>query len=304
MANSNTHQDTPGHADEEFSKSPATADSAATTRREAMFALGAIGALAAAGVAIAQPGGIIDPPPKPRRRPEDYLPPERAPASTPITPEFLGYNAVSGEYSLPPLPYDKKALEPFVDAQTMEIHHTKHHDAYVKGLNKALAELKKIRESAGDASLIKHWSRELSFHGAGHINHTLFWNMMAPPGSGPGQSGSRGGGVPTGPLMDAITRDFGGFEAFAAQFKAAANAVEGAGWAWLVHEPLSRRLLVIQGEKQQNLMLTGVQPLLGIDVWEHAYYLKYQNKRSEYVGAFMNVINWAFVQRLFDAAGK
>ncbi|MDX2118204.1 MAG: superoxide dismutase [Planctomycetota bacterium] len=285
---------------------------ASIDRRTLLFTLGAAGALSAAGLAIAQPGGQ---PQAPRglqpRNPIDNRPPstddpkpgEKTPSS-PITPEFLGFDAVKGEYTLPPLPYDKKALEPFIDAQTMEIHHGKHHDAYVKGLNKALAELKKIRESSGDAALIKHWSRELSFHGSGHINHTLFWNMMAPPGNGPGQNANRGGGVPTGTLMDAINRDFGGFEAFAAQFKAAANAVEGAGWAWLVLEPFARRLMVIQGEKQQNLMLTGVHPLLGIDVWEHAYYLKYQNKRSEYVGAFMNVINWPFVQRLFDAATK
>ena len=273
-------------------------------RRTLLFTLGAAGALATAGLAAAQPGGIVPAPDKPRpKSPADFDKPEPA-AATPVTPEFLGYDPIKGEYSLPPLPYAKNALEPYIDAQTMEIHHSKHHDAYVKGLNKALAELKKIRDSAGDASLIKHWSREVSFHGSGHINHSLFWHMMAPPGTGPGQTSTRGGGIPTGTLMDAINRDFGGFEAFAAQFKAAAAQVEGSGWAWLVFEPFAKRLIVIQGEKQQNLMLTGVHPLLGIDVWEHAYYLKYQNKRADYVGAFMNVINWPFVQRLFDAASK
>ena len=126
-------------------------------------------------------------------------------------------------------------------------------------------------------------------------NHTLFWRMMAPAGNG-------GGGDPTGTVASAIARDFGSVEAFRWYFSECAAQVEGGGWAWLVHEPLSGRLEVIQGEKQQNLMVTGAVPILGIDVWEHAYYLKYQNRRADYIKDWWNVVNWAFVQSRFDAA--
>lgn len=214
-----------------------------------------------------------------------------------LSPAELGWDASKGEYTLPPLPYAHDALEPHIDAATMEIHHSKHHAGYVKGLNTALAKLAEIRAGAGDASLIKHWSRELSFHGAGHVNHSIFWVTMAPASRG-------GGGEPTGPLADAIARDFGSFSAFSTHFQAAANAVEGSGWAWLVHEPTAGRLLILQGEKQQDMMLTGATPLLGVDVWEHAYYLRYQNKRADYVKAFMNTINWPRVgQHLAGARG-
>jgi Fe-Mn family superoxide dismutase len=206
----------------------------------------------------------------------------------------FGWDEAKGEYTLPPLPYDAKALEPHIDAETMTIHSTKHHAAYVAGLNKALAELKRIRENQGDLSAIKHWSRELAFHGAGHVNHCLFWQMMAPADKG-------GGGSPTGGLLKAIERDFGGFEKLVGHFKAAAGQVEGGGWAWLMADPISGRLVVHQSEKQQEQYIPGWRPILGIDVWEHAYYLKYQNRRSDYVNAFMSVANWGFAARLFEA---
>ncbi len=209
-----------------------------------------------------------------------------------ITAAQLGWDAAKGEYVLPALPYPKEALEPHIDAATMEVHHAKHHAAYVAGLNKALAELRRIREGQGDPGLVKHWSRELAFHGAGHFNHCLFWLGMAPAGKG-------GGGQPGGELAKAIERDFGTFEKFAAHLKAAAGQVEGGGWAWLAAEPASRRLLVLQVEKQQDMFPAGLIPLLGIDVWEHAYYLKYQNRRSDYVNAFMSVANWPFVASLY-----
>lgn len=212
---------------------------------------------------------------------------------TNILASLMGYDAGKGEFVLPKLAYEYKALEPHIDAQTMEIHHTKHHQAYVTGLNKAMAELAKARD-AGDFGLIKHWSRELAFHGGGHINHTLFWHTMAPPAPGKG-----GGGKPEGALAEAINRDFGSFEKFTAQFSAAANAVEGAGWAWLVLDRLSGRLMVQQMEKQQNMLLTGGVPLLGLDVWEHAYYLKHQNKRADYVKAWWNVVAWGRVGEMF-----
>lgn len=211
-----------------------------------------------------------------------------------LVTELGGYNADKNEFVLPPLPYAKDALEPHVDAQTMEIHHDVHHAGYVKGLNKALKELANVR-AGGDAGLIKHWSREVSFHGSGHVNHTLFWNMMA-------QAGKGGGGQPSGSLAKAIERDFGGFDKFIAQFKAAAAQVEGSGWAWLVLDSISKTLMVIQEEKQQDMMLTMAHPILGVDVWEHAYYLKYQSKRAAYIDAWTNVINWGFAQELYDRA--
>jgi len=213
----------------------------------------------------------------------------------PISPQDLGWDAASGEYTLPPLPYAYDALEPFIDEQTMRIHHDLHHAGYVRGLNAALDQLAGIRDRKGDPGLIKHWSREVSFHGSGHVNHALFWHTMAPSSSG-------GGGEPGGDLAEAIARDFGSFRKFAWQFREAAAKVEGSGWGWLVWEPVSCRLLVIQGEKQQDLMMPGVVPLLGVDVWEHAYYLKYQNRRGEYLEAFMNIINWPFVERMYAHA--
>jgi superoxide dismutase, Fe-Mn family len=220
----------------------------------------------------------------------------RAPRAFPgLSPEQLGWDPDKGEYTLPDLPYAPDALEPHIDAETMSIHHGRHHAGYVNGLNRALRELADIREGNGDPALIKHWSREAAFHGSGHINHALFWLNMAPPDNG-------GGGRPNGPLAEAIDRDFGSFERFVAHFKTASNAVEASGWGWLVYEPVAGRLLILQGEKQQDLTLTGVVPLLGVDVWEHAYYLRYQNRRSDYVNAFMNIINWPRVSQWFEAA--
>lgn len=205
-----------------------------------------------------------------------------------------GFDPTIGEFTLGPLPYAPEALEPYLDAETMRIHHDKHHAGYVAGLNKALAELAKARD-AGDFALVKHWSRELTFHGAGHLNHTLFWHCMAPAGHG-------GGGLPSGALAKAIDAQFGSFDKFAANFKAAAGAVEGGGWAQLVLEPASKRLFIIQMEKQQDMFLPGAVPLLGVDVWEHAYYLRYQNRRADYVSAFINVIHWAQVGAWYDEA--
>ncbi len=211
-----------------------------------------------------------------------------------LTTDQLGWDAAAGEYTLPPLPYAYDALEPHIDAQTMEIHHSKHHAGYVRGLNRALRELAAARQ-AQDAGLVKHWSREVSFHGSGHVNHTLFWHSMKPAGEG-------GGGGPTGALAEAMRASFGSVEQGLWQFKAASRSVEASGWGWLVHDPVSGGLLVIQGEKQQDLMMTGVVPLLGLDVWEHAYYLRYQNRRADYVEAFMNVVDWEAVARRHAAA--
>ncbi len=184
-------------------------------------------------------------------------------------------------HELPPLPYAYDALEPHIDEQTMRLHHDIHHNGYVAGLNNAETKLAEARES-GDMGLIKHWSRELAFHGSGHFLHTIFWENMGP----------NGGGEPTAELAGAINRDFGSFENFKKHFLAAANQVEGSGWAILACQCDTNKLTILQSEKHQNLTQWGVVPLLVLDVWEHAYYLKYQNKRPEYTAAFFNVINW------------
>ncbi len=192
-----------------------------------------------------------------------------------------------GKHELPPLPYAADALEPFIDAQTMQIHHGKHHLAYVNGLNKAEDELAKAR-AADDFALVQHWSKQAAFHGGGHWLHSMFWKVMGKPGA-------QGGGEPTGELLAAITDGFGSFTSFKKQFSAAAAAVEGSGWALLHYRHDDGRLIIMQAENQHKLTSWGATPILGIDVWEHAYYLKYQNKRPDYVAAWWNVVNWTAV---------
>lgn len=198
-----------------------------------------------------------------------------------------------GEFVLPDLPYPYDALEPHIDKETMRLHHDIHHAGYVKGLNNAIARLDEAR-SNGDTSLIKHWSRELAFHGSGHFLHAIFWQNMSPTC----------GGKPTGALAAAIDKDFGGFDAFKTHFSSASYSVEGSGWGILGYHPAANRLLILQAEKHQNLTAQGIIPLLVLDVWEHAYYLRYQNKRSDYVAAFYNVINWADVASRYESAVK
>jgi len=194
-------------------------------------------------------------------------------------------------YTLPALPYAPTALEPHIDEATMHLHHDMHHAAYVAGLNNAEAKLAAARE-AKDFSLVKHWARELAFHGSGHFLHSIFWKNMAP----------NAGGKPDGSLFQQIEKDFGSYDAFAAQFKAAAVAVEGSGWAILVKNSISAKLEILTAEKHQDLTQWVVTPLLVLDVWEHAYYLKYQNKRAAYVEAFFNVVNWKDVADRFKKA--
>lgn len=198
------------------------------------------------------------------------------------------------EYKIPPLPYDYKDLEPHIDEATMKVHHDKHHQAYADGLNKALAGLATARDK-NDFAAVGSLSRQLAFHAGGFYNHTIFWNNMAPTGKG-------GGGQPTGKLADAITRDFGGFEKFTAHFTAATVAVEGNGWGVLAYHSALKRLVVVTMMNQQLGLPAGSVPLLMCDVWEHAYYLKYQNKRADYVKAWWNVVNWKDVSARLDAA--
>jgi len=198
-----------------------------------------------------------------------------------------------GGHRLPPLPYAYNALEPYIDEATMRIHHDKHHQSYVDGLNRAEKELQTARRT-GNFDLVKHWERELAFNGAGHYLHTVFWSAMSP----------QGGGEPQGELAAAIRRDFGSFAAFKQQFSQAAEKVEGGGWAILVWSPRSGRLEILQAEKHQNLSQWESIPLLPLDVWEHAYYLKHQNRRADYIRDWWNVVNWPYVAERYAAASK
>ncbi len=196
-----------------------------------------------------------------------------------------------GGHKLPPLPYGYSALEPVIDREIMRLHHLKHHQSYVDGLNKAEKEMQKARQT-GDFSLIKHWEREAAFHGAGHYLHTIFWSIMTP----------NGGGTPKGQLGKAINDTFGSFEEFKKHFSEAAKNVEAVGWAILVWSPRSHRLEILQAEKHQNLTQWDVVPLLVLDVWEHAYYLQYKNERAKYVENWWNVVNWKEVEQRFNKA--
>ncbi len=207
---------------------------------------------------------------------------------------FAGNHNHPAEYELPQLAYSYDALEPHIDAQTMELHHSIHHQSYVNGLNNALAKLAEAREK-NDFALVKHWSKEVGFHGAGHFLHAVFWDVMSPDGGGEPEDAD---------LVRAINASFGSFEKFKAHYIAASSAVEASGWGILAWEPFHDRLLVFQAEKHQNLSPMVTVPLLPIDVWEHAYYLRYQNRRGDYVRAFMNVVDWDAVARRFHEARR
>jgi Fe-Mn family superoxide dismutase len=195
-------------------------------------------------------------------------------------------------YVLPPLPYGYNALEPLLDEKTLRIHHDKHHAGYVKGLNTALEKLQAARKSS-DYGTIKAVSRDLAFNGSGHMLHTLFWNSMSPA-------------KPEIPalLTDALNKSFGSVDAARAQFAAATKDVEGSGWGVLAYEPIADKLLILQSEKHQNLTIWGVTPLLVCDVWEHAYYLQYQNDRATWVDNFMKMANWPFAAERLDQARR
>jgi Fe-Mn family superoxide dismutase len=206
-------------------------------------------------------------------------------------------------HELPALPYAKDALEPHIDTQTMEIHHGKHHNAYVTNLNKALAgtplESKSIDELVKDiASVPENIRGPVRNNGGGHWNHSFFWKLMAP----------KAGGAPIGKLADAITATFGSFDAFKEKFEAAGTTRFGSGWAWLVVN--GGKLEVCSTANQDNPLMgkavAGCEgtPILGCDVWEHAYYLKYQNRRPDYLKAFWNVVNWTAVSQAYEAAAK
>lgn len=196
-------------------------------------------------------------------------------------------------YELPPLPYDKGALDGFLSAEILEIHHGKHHAGYVKGLNDTLAALEDSRKKGawGD---VKHLERQLAFNGSGHVLHTLYWNSMSP----------KGGGRPEGSIGAAIDASFGSFDAFRGHFAAATKAAEASGWGILAWEPFGQRLLILAAESHQQMAFQGATPLLACDVWEHAYYLRYKNDRGTYVDRFFDVIDWRGAASRFDAARR
>ncbi|HBK4906283.1 TPA: superoxide dismutase [Listeria monocytogenes] len=199
-------------------------------------------------------------------------------------------------YELPKLPYTYDALEPNFDKETMEIHYTKHHNTYVTKLNEAVAghpELasKSVEELVANLDSVPEDIRgAVRNHGGGHANHTLFWSILSP----------NGGGAPTGNLKAAIESEFGTFDKFKEKFNAAAAARFGSGWAWLVVN--DGKLEIVSTANQDSPLSDGKTPVLGLDVWEHAYYLKFQNRRPEYIDTFWNVINWDEANKRFDAA--
>lgn len=201
-------------------------------------------------------------------------------------------------HTLPPLPYAYDALEPHIDAQTMEIHHTKHHQTYVNGLNAALegtewAQWPAEKLVGAVKQLPENLRGAVTNHGGGHVNHSLFWTIMS----------AQGGGLPKGQLARAIDAELGGYQAFQEAFTKAALTRFGSGWAWLSVTP-QNALIVESSANQDSPLMHGNTPILGLDVWEHAYYLKYQNRRPEYIGAFYNVIDWPQVERRYLEALK
>jgi len=207
----------------------------------------------------------------------------------------LAQAPATGLFTLPPLPYAYDALEPHIDSRTMQIHHDKHHAAYITNLNTALQRYPALQTKSGEelikdlASLPDDIRTTVRNNAGGHLNHTLFWSVMGP----------NGGGAPTGAIASAITAQFGSFDTLKQQFNEAGLKRFGSGWAWLVRDRTGR-LQVTSTANQDSPLIDGLQPILGNDVWEHAYYLLYQNRRADYLNAWWNVINWDEVNRQFS----
>ncbi|MCO5614889.1 hypothetical protein L7F22_069174 [Adiantum nelumboides] len=195
------------------------------------------------------------------------------------------------EYTLPDLPYDYSALAPHIAPEIMELHHSKHHNTYVQGLNTTLDKLADAREK-NDFGAVVGLEKTLAFNLGGHVNHSAFWNNLSPDG----------GDKPTGDLAAAIEKDFGSFDAFQAHFTAAATTIQGSGWAILGHDRLGDRLLIHQLYDQQSQLPAGQTPIVLLDMWEHAFYLQYRNVKPDYVKAWWNVVNWADAAERFARA--
>ncbi len=216
--------------------------------------------------------------------------------STPASASTAASGKISQPFTLPPLGYAYEALEPHIDRQTMEIHHTKHHQAYITNANKALADFPELKEKSAEeilqnlAAVPEKIRTALRNNVGGHANHSFFWRTIGP----------KAGGAPAGEIADAITKAFGSFDVFKTQFSDAAMKRFGSGWAWLSVQ--GGALKVHSTANQDSPLSEGATPLLGVDVWEHAYYLHYQNRRADYLAAFWNVINWSQVEMNYHAA--
>ncbi|MGV0428520.1 superoxide dismutase [Corynebacterium pyruviciproducens] len=195
-------------------------------------------------------------------------------------------------YTLPELDYAYDALEPYISAEIMELHHSKHHAGYVKGANAALKALEEERAGDANADKIRAYTKNLAFNLGGHTNHSIFWKNLSP----------NGGGEPTGELAEAIKADFGSFEQFKAHFSAVATGLQGSGWAVLGYDHLSSHLIIEQLTDQQGNISVNFTPLLMLDMWEHAFYLQYKNVKADYVKAVWNVFNWDDVAERYAAA--
>lgn len=198
---------------------------------------------------------------------------------------------MSDIYTLPDLDYDHGALEPYISGRIMELHHDKHHAAYVAGANTALEKLQEMR-GKGDFSLLAMLERNLAFHVSGHVLHSLLWTNLSPSG----------GGEPNGVLAETLADTFGGVSVFRQQMTEAATAIQGSGWALAAWEPVARRIVVQQVHDHQGQHGQGTIPLLAIDAWEHAYYLQYENRKTEYFDAIWNVVNWDDIARRLQSA--
>lgn len=197
-------------------------------------------------------------------------------------------------YQLPELPYDYKALEPVISAEIMELHYTKHHKGYVTNLNAALEKYHEA-ETKNDVAQMIALQSAIKFNGGGHINHSIFWTILAPISKG-------GGGEPKGDLAKMIERDFGSFEAFKEKFNAMTTAIQGSGWGWLGYNKGQKRLEIVACSNQDPLSTQGLVPILGVDVWEHAYYLQYKNVRADYVKAIWQIFHWKHIEERFNKA--
>jgi superoxide dismutase, Fe-Mn family len=206
---------------------------------------------------------------------------------------------VSAAVELPPLPYDYAALAPSIDAETMQLHHDKHHATYVTNLNAALEKHPELQNKSVEALLSdlsqvpEDIRKTVQNNGGGHINHSMFWTIMKP----------NGGGAPTGTLATAIQKTFGSYEAFQEQFSQAGLSQFGSGWVWLVSNP-QKELKIISTANQDSPLMQGLYPVMGNDVWEHAYYLTYRNRRADYLKSWWNVVNWAEIENRYVNAGR
>jgi Fe-Mn family superoxide dismutase len=202
----------------------------------------------------------------------------------------------STPYKLPELPYDFSALEPVISAEIMQLHYSKHHQGYVTNLNAALEKYRDA-EAKGDVAAMIGLQQAIKFNGGGHVNHSIFWTNLAPVGKG-------GGELPKGELDKAIQTEFGSLDAFIEKLSAAAGGVQGSGWGWLGYNKAGGKLLIATCSNQDPLSTLGFVPLLGIDVWEHAYYLQYKNVRADYVKNIWKIVHWKNVEERYSQAKK